>query len=122
MWLLACPFDENREVEKKITESVNKFHTLLNQDKFNQIYSEADNELKSNFTKSQFIPYLKSIKENDDEAIKEISHVWLDDNLKDGIKKNFVTKTKFNQVELVATEKRFIGKNLFGIYRAKKQN
>ena len=102
---LGCAFEENREVENKLTKSVNNFHALFNQEKFNQIYSDADDELKNKFTEQQFVSYLEVVKENDVEELKQIPHVWLEDDLKDGIKRILFKKTKFSHVELASTEK-----------------
>jgi hypothetical protein len=105
MCFFGCAFEENREVENKLTKSVNNFHALFNQQKFNQIYSEADDELKNKFTEQQFVSYLEVVKNNDFEKLKETSHVWLKDDLKDVAKRILVKKTKFSNVELVFTEK-----------------
>ncbi len=85
--LFGCAFVENHEVEKKLTKSVNNFHALFNEEKFNQIYLEADDELKNKFAEKQFVFYLKVIKENDVGELKEISHVWLKDDLEDVVKR-----------------------------------
>ena len=101
--LFGCAFEENREVEKKLTNSVNNFHTLFNEEKFNQIYLEGDEELRNKFTKQQFVSYLEVFK-NDVGEIKEKPHVWIDE-LKDGIKRILFRRTKFSSFELVSTEK-----------------
>jgi len=103
--LCGCAFIENEQVAGKLTNSVNNFHALYNQENFNQIYSEADDELKNKFTKQQFVSYLEVVKNNDFEKLKEISHVWLKDDLKDVAKRILVKRTKFSNVELVFTEK-----------------
>jgi hypothetical protein len=102
---LGCAFEENREVENKLTKGVNNFHALFNQEKFNQIYSEADDELKNKFTEQQFISYLEAVKDNDAGELKQISHVWLRDDLKDAVKRVVFKKTNFSHVELAFTEK-----------------
>jgi hypothetical protein len=89
----------------KLTEGVNSFHTLFNQRKFNQIYLEADVELKSKFTERQFVSYLEGIKDNDAENLKVVSHVWLKDDLKDGVRRLLFKKVRFAHVELVPTER-----------------
>ncbi len=101
----GCAFEENREVENKLTKGVNNFHALFNQEKFNQIYLEADDELKNKFTEQQFVSYLEVVKDNDVEKLKEISHVWLKDDLKDAIKRIRFKKTKFSNIELAATDR-----------------
>jgi len=101
----GCAFQENREVENKLTKSVSNFHALFNENKFNQIYSEADDELKNKFTEQQFVSYLEVVKGNDVEKLKDITHVWLKDDLKDVAKRILVKKTKFSNVELAFTEK-----------------
>lgn len=103
--IFGCAFEENREVEKKLTESVNQFHNLFNQEKFEQIYSNADDELKKEFTEQQFVSYLEVVKNNDVEELKEISRVWLQDDLKDGVKRIVFKKTKFSNVELITNDK-----------------
>lgn len=103
--LSGCAFEENREIEKKLTNGVNNFHALFNQEKLNQIYLEADDELKNKFTEQQFVSYLEVVKDNDVRELKEISYVWLQDDLKDAVKRAFVKKTKFSNVELVASDK-----------------
>ena len=103
--LFGCAFEENREVENKLTKSVNTFHTLFNQEKFNQIYSESDDELKNKFTEQDFVYYLEVVKDNDAKELKQISRVWLEDDLRDGIKRIVFKKTKFSDVEMVFTEK-----------------
>lgn len=104
----GCAFEENREIEKQLTSSVNNFRAKFNQEKFNQIYSEADEELKNKFTEQQFVNYLKVIKDDNIDNLKETSHVWLQDELKDAIKRIIVKKTKFSNVELASS-----GKTLF---------
>lgn len=104
IYLLGCAFEENQEIEKKLTDSVNNFHALLNQEKFEQIYLEGDDELKNKFTELQFVSHLEAIK-NDVGEIKEESHVWIDDELKDGIKRILFRRTKFSSFELISTEK-----------------
>ncbi len=101
----GCAFEENHQVENKLTESVNNFHALFNQEKFNQIYSEVDDELKNKFTEQQFVSYLEVVKSNDAKELKQISHVWLKDDLKDVAKRILVKRTRFSNVELVYTEK-----------------
>jgi len=103
--LSGCAFEENREIENKLTNSVSNFHDLFNQEKFNQIYSEADDELKNKSTEQQFVSYLEVVKDNDLDKLKETSHVWLQDDLKDAIKRTFFKKTKFSNVELVSSDK-----------------
>jgi hypothetical protein len=71
--LLGCAFEENREVEKKLTNSVNNFHSLFNQGKFVQIYLEADDNLRNKLTEQQFVSYLEIIKNNDVGKLKDIS-------------------------------------------------
>lgn len=101
----GCAFEENREVENKLTKSVNNFHALFNQEQFDQIYSEAGDELKNKFTEQQFVSYLEAFKENNAEKLKDISQVWLKDDLTDAAKRIVVKKTKFSNVELISTEK-----------------
>lgn len=99
----GCAFEENRAVEKQLTSSANNFRAKFNQEKFDQIYSEADEELKNKFTEQQFVNYLKVIKDNNIDNLKETSHVWLEDELKDAIKRIIVKKTKFSNVELASS-------------------
>ncbi len=103
--LFGCAFVENHEVEKKLTKSVNNFHALFNEEKFNQIYLEADDELKNKFAEQQFVFYLKVIKENDVGELKEISHVWLKDDLEDVVKRIWFKRTRFSNIEMVFTNK-----------------
>ena len=103
--LFGCAFEENHQVENKLTTSVNNFHALFNQEKFNQIYEDADKELKNKFTEQQFVSYLEVVKDNDADELKQISHVWLKDDLKDVAKRILIKRTKFSNVELVFTEK-----------------
>ena len=102
--LLGCAFEENREIENKLTKSINDFHTLFNQEKFQEIYAESDDELKTKFAEQQFVSYLKFVK-NDFGEIKETPHVWINDELKDGAKRILFKRTKFSNVEMVGTEK-----------------
>ncbi len=104
IYLLGCAFEENREVEKKLTVSINNFHDLFNQEKFEQIYAEADEELKNKYTEQQFVSYLEVIK-NDVGEIDVKPHVWIDDELKDGIKRVLFQRTRFSSFELVSTER-----------------
>lgn len=101
----GCAFIENDEVEAKLTKSVDNFHALFNQENFNQIYSEADDELKNKFDEQQFVSYLEVIKANDVEKLKEDVRVFLNDDLKDAAKRIVFKKTKFSNIELVFTEK-----------------
>jgi hypothetical protein len=103
-FLSSCPFDDNRKIEKIMAESEIKFQDLFNQERFQEIYVESDNELKTKFTEQQFVSYLKFAK-NDFGEIKETPHVWINDELKDGAKKILFNRTKFSDVEMVGTEK-----------------
>lgn len=105
--LLGCAFEENREVEGKLTESVNNFHVLFNQEKFNQIYSDADEELKNKFTERQFVSYLEVVKQNDVDELKEVPRVWIENESSDGIESIlFGKKIFFNTVTI------YTGKNI----------
>ena len=55
-------------------------------------------------SEQQFVSYLEIVKSNVGE-IKNKPHVWLDDDLKDGIRRIWFKKTKFQNIELLATEK-----------------
>lgn len=102
--LFGCAFEENREVEKKLTDRINNFHALFNQEKFQEIYNESDDELKTKFAEQQFVSYLKFVK-NDFGEIKETPHVWINDELRDGAKRILFKRTKFSNVEMVGTDK-----------------
>ena len=101
----GCTFVENPEIENELTKSVNNFHAFFNQEKFNEIYSEADDELKNKFSEQQFVSYLEVVKGNDVGKLKDITHVWLKDDLKDVAKRILVRRTRFSNVELTFTEK-----------------
>lgn len=103
IFFAACPFDENRQIEAMLEESEDKFHYLYDQDKFQQIYIESDDELKNKFTEQQFILYLKNRKDITGN-IEVTPLVSIKDDLKDGVKRVFVTRTKFSNVELAYTE------------------
>jgi len=103
-FLSSCPFDENRKIEKLLAESEIKFHNLYNQEKFQEIYAESDDELKNKFTEQQFVSYLE-VSKNETGSIKAKPIVWIDDELKDGIKRVWFKRTKFSNVELTSTEK-----------------
>ncbi len=103
-FLSSCPFDDNRKIEKILAESEIKFHDLFNQEKFQEIYAESDNELKTKFDEQQFVSYLKFVK-NDFGQVKETPHIWINDELKDGAKRILFKRTKFSNVEMVGTEK-----------------
>lgn len=101
--ILACVFDENRIIEKILAENEIKFHNLYNQEKFYEIYSEADNELKNKFTERQFVSYLEVVK-NDVGNIESKPLVWIEDELRDGLKRIFVKRTTFSTFDLVSTK------------------
>ncbi len=103
-FLASCPFDDNRKIEKLLAESEIKFHDLFNQEKFQEIYAESDDELKNKFTEQQFTSYLEVLRSNFGE-IKQKPHVWIEDELKDGVKRVLFKKTRFSHVELATTEK-----------------
>jgi len=103
-FLSSCPFDENRKIEKILAESEVKFHDLYNQEKFQEIYFNSDIELKNKFTEQQFISYLEIFK-NDTGEIELKPHVWINDELKDGIKRTLFTRIDFSTFELVHTNK-----------------
>ena len=102
--IIGCAFEENREVEKKLTDSVNQFHDLFNKERFEQIYSDADDELKNEFTEQQFVSYLEVVK-NDIGEINVKPHIWIDDELKDGVKRILFKRTRFSSFELISTER-----------------
>ena len=112
-FLSGCPFDDNREVEKKLTESEIGFHNLYNQENFHQIYVETDDELKNNFAEQQFISYLEYVKSSIGE-VKQKPIVWIDDELNDGIKRLFIRRTKVSNVKWSEMKKLSIGKSLNG--------
>jgi hypothetical protein len=104
IFLLGCPFEENRKVEKMLADSVNNFHILFNQEKFKEIYLGMDDELKNRFTEQQFVSYLEVVK-NDIGEINTKPLISIKDDLKDGVKRFWSKKTKFSNSDLISTEK-----------------
>jgi len=102
--LLGCPFEENRKVEKMLAESVNNLHDLFNQEKLEEIYFAADDELKGRFSEQDFISYLEVVK-NDIGEIKTKPFISINDELKDGAKRLWSKRTKFSNSDLISTEK-----------------
>jgi len=103
MFLLGCPFEENRKIEKKLARSVNDFHELFNQEKFGEIYAAADDELKGKFTEQQFVSYLEVVK-NDIGEIKTKPFISIKDELKDGARRIWSKRTKFSNSDLIPAE------------------
>ncbi len=103
-FLSSCPFDDNRKIEKLLAESEIKFHSLYNQEKFQEIYEESDDELKNKFNEQQFISYLE-VSKNETGNIETKPIVWIDDELKDRIKRVLFKRTRFFNVELTSTER-----------------
>ncbi len=108
--LFGCAFEENREAEKKLTNSVNNFQALFNEEKFNQVYSEAEDELKNNFTEQQFISYLEVVK-NDVGEINKEPIIHINSGLEDEIKSIWSKRTDFSNSQLIATDKAFYNEN-----------
>ena len=105
-WLSGCAFEaKKREVEKKLTDSVNNFHALFNQGKFNQIYEEADDELKNEISNQQFVSYLENVKESKSAELKEVSQVWIDNESSDGKISILFGRGKFFNTATIYTEK-----------------
>ncbi|MBA3633715.1 MAG: hypothetical protein H0W58_13055 [Acidobacteria bacterium] len=44
--VVACPLDEHHKLERRLEEKIEEFHMQLNEEKFVEIYNEANNELK----------------------------------------------------------------------------
>ncbi len=114
--LLGCAFEENREVENKLTKSVNNFHALFNQEKFNQIYSEADDELKKKFSEQQFTSYLEVVK-NDLSEITIEPHIRIDSDFKDEVKRIFFDRTEFSNSQVISTDKSKYTEEFYWIVR-----
>ena len=104
--LFGCAFEENQEVEKKLTNGVNRFHALFNEEKFNQIYLEADEELKNKFTEQQFVSYLEVVK-NDVGEINKEPLIHINSGLEDNIKRIWSKRTDFSTSQLINTDKAF---------------
>ncbi len=102
--IFGCAFEENREIEKKLTTSIENFHALFNQEKFNQIYSEADDKLKNKFTEQQFVSYLDVVK-NDVGEINIKPHVWIYSDYKDEVKRILFERTEFSNSQVLSTDK-----------------
>ena len=68
LWILlgllmsaACSsYEEQRKVESALAQSVNRFHEQLNNEEFNDIYSEADPSLRNRIDEATFTSQLKS--------------------------------------------------------------
>lgn len=103
--LLGCAFEGNQEVKKNLRESVNNFHILFNQEKFDQIYSNADEELKNKFTQQQFVSYLEFVKKNDVGELKEVPQVWIENESSDGIAGILFRKKIFSSIVTIYTER-----------------
>jgi hypothetical protein len=106
----GCSFKENQEVEKKMTESVNNFHALFNQERFDEIYLETGDELKARLTEQQFVSYLEVVK-NDVGELKKEPIIWIKNSFGDQIKKVWSKRTDFSTSQLIATDKAFYNEN-----------
>lgn len=104
--LFGCAFEEKQEAEKKLTSSIDNFHALFNEEKFNQIYTEADDELKNKFTEQQFVSYLEVVK-NDVGEINKEPLVHINSGLQDEIKSIWSKRTDFSNSQLINTNKAF---------------
>src|SRR5258705_2027235 len=59
----ACSYETNRKTETAVERAAEKFHTELNEERYQTIYYEADEELRSKVTEAEFTAQLRSAHE-----------------------------------------------------------
>ncbi len=78
---VACPLDEHHKLERRLNDKIKRFHAQLSEEKFVEIYNEANDELKQQTSEAEFGEILKSVK-NKTGIIKSSGWVNLPDDYK----------------------------------------
>ncbi len=60
--MVSCPLDEHHNLERRLEGKIEELHTRLNEEKFAEIYSDANDELKTRQSEIEFNETLKSVK------------------------------------------------------------
>jgi hypothetical protein len=60
--MVSCPLDEHHNLERRLEGKIEEFHTRLNEEKFAEIYNDANEELKTRQSEIDFNETLKSVK------------------------------------------------------------
>ena len=109
--LSACAFDENRSIEKLLAKSMSRIHQQFNEERFQEIYDEADEELRKQTNEEDFVAQLRQFHQEVGK-LEGPDFVSIEDELWDGLKRTVgfkrlkfpYTWLKFNK-EFIAREK-----------------
>ena len=84
--LSACAFDENRKIERLLVKSVSRIHQQFNEERFQEIYAEADEELKKQVKEEDFVAQLRQVHQEVGK-LEGPEFVSIEDKLWDGLKR-----------------------------------
>ena len=98
--LSACAFDENRSIEKILAKSMSRIHQQFNEERFQEIYAEADEELRKRVKEEDFVTQLRQ-SHQEVGKLEGTDFVSIEDTLWDGLKRTAGFKRlKFPSVSL----------------------
>ncbi|MCY7348899.1 MAG: hypothetical protein LH614_22135 [Pyrinomonadaceae bacterium] len=103
--LTGCVFDENKRIEQSLEKSVIEFHRKLNDERFKEVYEQADEKLKSQIPEDIFVAQLRQIR-TQFYPLPDKAYVFVDDEIVDGLKRTIGFKREnFSTFQLIGNEK-----------------
>ena len=103
--LTGCIFDENKRIEKLLEKSLVEFHQKLNEERYKEIYEQADEKLKSQISEEAFVAKLSGVRAQF-YPLPDKAYVFVDDEIVDGLKRTFgFRREKFLTFQLMGNEK-----------------
>jgi hypothetical protein len=103
--LSGCVFDENKRIEQSLKKSVIEFHRKLNDERFKEVYEQADEKLKSQVPEEVFVAQLRQIRAQF-YPLPDKTYVFVDDEIIDGLKRTIgFRRETFSSFQLIDNEK-----------------
>jgi hypothetical protein len=103
--LAECVFDENKRIEQSLKKSVSEFHQRLNEERYDKVYEQADEKLKSQIPKEEFVSQLRQVR-TQFYPLPDKTYIFIDDEILDGVKRTIGYKReKFSTFQLIGNEK-----------------
>jgi hypothetical protein len=87
----SCSYEAKRKTETAVEQAVEKFHEELNAEEYQQIYSEADAELRGRATEAEFTAQLGSAHEQLGRTSGK-AYVFIDESVWRGLRQAFGAK------------------------------
>jgi hypothetical protein len=102
--LVECVFDENNRIENLLEKTVVEFHQKMNEERFYEIYEQADEKFKSEISQESFVAQLRQI-QTQFYPLPDKAYVLINDELIDGAKRTLAFKREiFSTFSFISNE------------------